>query len=147
MPVAITVQPTRDVAALNAIINDPAVRPFVGHPDAGPLDVGPLLDEPDTIALAIPYGAFVLTSIGEGALELHTMILPEGRGRNTVPAIQAACRYAFSSGCKVIATKTAHDNPAANLVARRAGFEPTGDHHGHVHFSMTLDRLLAMTEH
>lgn len=143
----VTVHPTRDVAALNAIINDPSVRPHVGHPDAGYLDVGPLLDDPATIALAIPHGAFVLAPVGNDTLELHTMILPEGRGKQTVPAIQAACRYAFGAGCKVVSTKTAHDNPAANLVARRAGFEPTGDHHGHVHFIMTPDRLISMTEH
>lgn len=138
----------RDVAFWNRIANDPSVRPHVG---AGADD----LDLTEMVAgarcFAGDHGGFIFVQHEVGRYELHTMILPEGRGAWVLPAFATAARLMFAAtDCTEIVTKTAGSNRAAAIMGRRAGFRQTFVRKGAWHdgsdltfYSFTLDEWMA----
>ena len=112
-----------DPAHFNAVANDPSVRPFLGG--EGQIDLTPLLRNPAHVGIATEHGGFVLVNQGEGRYEVHSMFLPEGRGREAVEAMRAASAYLFAAtDCVEVVTKAATTNRGAMALALRAGFEP-----------------------
>lgn len=116
---------TTDAALVNSIANDPAVRPHVGRADAGPLDLADYLACPDNVALAFDHGCFLFTPHDSSRYELHTLVLPEGRGAGVLPAAHRAFLWVFThTEALEIVTKVPAPNRPAGLMARRAGFRP-----------------------
>lgn len=74
-----TVSRTFDAGRLNAFANDPSVRPFVGGGN-GYIDLSDAVADRDNIFLAGEHGAFAFSWTAPGTYEVHTFILPEGRG-------------------------------------------------------------------
>ena len=68
-----------DTARINEVINHPSVRPYVGPGDSF-ADVTPLVEDTDNWFLIGEHGGFGLTQTTPGVHEIHTFILPEGRG-------------------------------------------------------------------
>lgn len=147
-PPEVTPLRTRDPASVNACFNHPEVRPHVGLPDAGPLDMSAVLADENNYALAVPHGVFLFARDDQDRWEMHTCILPEGRGAAVLPAVHAAFRWMFvHTPCVELITRVPHTNKPAALVARRAGFahlftRPAGWHDGADvdYFTLTLDR-------
>ncbi len=82
--------------AVNAIANDPRVRPSLGGD--GALDLAPLVEDRRNITLQFDLGAFVFREIGGYGLiyELHSLFLPEGWGRPAAAAAREAALHMFA---------------------------------------------------
>lgn len=115
---------TLGAAFLNRVANDPAVRPWVGGD--GELDLTAIVSNPANIALINEHGGFIFERHDAGRYEGHTMFLPSGRGRAVRPAAMQAFRYIFTrTDASEIVTKVPESNPAADIMARRCGMEPS----------------------
>lgn len=114
---------TFDATFLNAVANHPDVLPFLGPAPEGDLDLGPLIHNPANIAIEAEGGGWVLQPLLPGAYELHTLFLPEARGRNYFVQAREALRLVFtSSDALEILTKCPDDNPGAHMAASLMGF-------------------------
>ncbi len=118
-----------DVAFLNAVANDPTVRPHIGG--EGPVDLTDKLANPANIALQNARGGFLFEKIDVGLYELHTMFLPVGRGRHVIEAAAEAARYMFTTTDAVeLITKLPATNRRADFMVRRCGFRKLYERRG-----------------
>jgi len=116
-----------DADRINAVVNDPAVRPHVGAPDAGDLDVSELIARPEHWFLMGDHGGFMLGWSAPETREVHTFILPEGRGKWADAARTAMIDYARSNGTQRLWTKIAENDRHVIRYARHGGMQFTGD--------------------
>lgn len=117
---------TRTLSAdlLNAVVNHPQVRPWLGSPDVPFIDVSPLVCDPANVALVTDHGGFIFHAQGDGVYEVHTQFVPEGRGRDAAQAMWEARRYMFvETDCVELVTKVPDGNRGADSLSRLAGFE------------------------
>lgn len=132
----------RDPTFWDAIANHPSVRPHVGG--EGPLSLSEVIGRDDILPLATDHGGFIFACIFPARWELHTMVLPEGRGRATLTAFAEAKRRVFTSTDAVeIITKAADTNRPAQFMARRAGFRVTFRRADVEHYTLGLDDWIA----
>lgn len=109
------------------MVNHPAVRPFVGAADAGALDVSPLVDRPENLFPFGEHGGFALIWTAPHTREVHTFILPEGRGKWARDAAQEMLGIAAEHGTRSLWTKINPEHPNVRIYAVRAGMKPTGE--------------------
>lgn len=110
--------------AINAVINHPAVRPWVGLPGQSYLDVGPVVANLGNVLLMGEGGGFLLVQLEPGIYEVHTQFVPEARGENVEKSVADAFHYMFTrTDCMEVVTKVPEGNVAANVLAKRSGFE------------------------
>lgn len=113
---------TLDASLLNRVVNDPAVRPFVGG--EGDLDLSPFVADPENFALVTDGGGFLLIRHEPGIYEVHSQFLPEAR-RGSVRAMRDGFDYMFTrTDCERVVTQVPDNNPAAAALAKLAGFRP-----------------------
>jgi hypothetical protein len=98
---------------LNSVGNDPSVRPYIGNPDSGPVDVSNLLDT--SVFLVTDHGGFVFHKLNPGYYCLHTMFLPEGRGKHVAAAARDAFMWMF---CRTDAEEIVTYSPKARPGSR-----------------------------
>lgn len=111
---------SREFAAehLNAVVNDPAVRPWVGG-GTGPLDLSGLVADRANYLLMGLGGGILFQRIDAGFYEAHTQFLPEARGPSAVRAVRDALRYMFTRTDAVeIVTKVPEGNAGALGLVR-----------------------------
>ena len=115
-----------NVEVVNALANASSVRPFIGGDGESFLDLTDVLAADMNIALLGQFGGFVMNWCAPACYEIHTMILPEGRGP-----------WAFQAGHDCIAmmrdvlAKAALDagvtrSPHVALFARKCGMSDAG---------------------
>jgi hypothetical protein len=113
-----------DATFINAVVNHPAVRPFVHGPD-GPLDLTAVVKNPNHLVLTGAHGGMVMVQHVPGVFELHTQILPEGRGAWALQMAQECVDWLF---CKTNATEVFTRVPKGNVPAmalsRACGAKP-----------------------
>jgi hypothetical protein len=122
-----TLSVRREFAAehVNAILNDPSVRPFVGMQEIGDLDFGALVSDLRNYLLMADGGGFFLGAQGDGVYEVHSQFLPEARGKTAVLAAADGLRYMFVRTDAVeIVTFVPRGNVAALALTRRMGMRP-----------------------
>jgi len=124
---------------INRVLNNPRVRPFVGLPNAGPLDFGPLVADLRNYLLMTEGGGFFLQCIDPGVYEIHTQFVPEARGRRVVEATVDMQRFMFGrTDCIEIVTKVPSGNVAATALVRKAAMQPLFSHDGSAFYTKTL---------
>lgn len=112
---------TLDASALNAIANDPAVRPSLAG--EGVLDLTGLAADPANLALVCDDGGFLLTPLAAGHYEVHSMFRP-GSGV-AIEAMRAAMDWVFTrTDCVAIWSKVPKSNTAAKGLARAGSLKP-----------------------
>lgn len=117
------IERTTDAAAINAILNHPAVRPTVADVTDGPLDVSDRVSNPDNVSLVGEYGAIVFFKYCDGIYEVHTQILPEGRGKWACQFAQECLRYMFTStDCIEVITRVPQGHIGAKALTEMMGF-------------------------
>jgi hypothetical protein len=117
----------RDAGRINAVVNHASVRPFVGD-GTRYLDSADLLSDPDkNIFLMGEHGGFALIETEPKVHEIHTFILPEGRGSWARAAAQELIDFAAQNGDIRVWTKVPADQKNVELYTRRAGLRPTGE--------------------
>ena len=111
-----------DAAVLNEIVNHPAVLPHVGG-TGQELDLGPVVQDITNIALYDDGIAGIFNCLAPGIYELHSMAVPERRGK-PVMSVAAACfhiMFTRSPAIEII-TRVPHGNLRALVAAKAAGF-------------------------
>lgn len=121
-----TVAPSRDVAFINAVVNHPEVRPFIGSPDLGELDLSPAVSRSENLFMIGIHGGFALGWSAPGVREVHTFILPSGRGAWARRARAEMVSYCRKAGDTMLWTKIPPGQPHVVQFAREAGMRPTG---------------------
>lgn len=116
---------SHDVDRINAAVNHPDVRPFVG-PGEDMLDLAPLVAQPENWFLMGEHGGFALIWSAPRVHEIHTFIVPEGRGVWAKEAAQELIAFARKNDDIMVWTKVAPDQKNVELFTRAAGLKPTG---------------------
>lgn len=116
-----------DAARINAVVNHPDVRPFVGALDLGDLDLSTVVAAPEHWFLMGDHGGFLLAWSAPGVREVHTFVLPEGRGRWANEARAAMLEYAAANGTRQLWTKIHPDHRHVARFARQGGMQSTDE--------------------
>lgn len=120
---AAMIERARDAAFLNRVLNDPKVRPFIAGFGDGDLDVTERLADPRFLPLVGEHGTFVCFRIFQGLWEVHTAVLPSGRGEWTRRFGEAGKRYMFTAtDCAEILTRVPEGHAAAERLTHDMGF-------------------------
>lgn len=117
----------RDAEIINRFVNDKDIRPHVGPMEFGELDFGPFVDRPENLFPIGEYGGFALIWSAPHTLEVHTFILPEGRGAWARKAARDGIDIARQSGAERLWTRIPPDSPNVRMYARIMGMRPTGE--------------------
>lgn len=118
---------SHDAARINEVINHPTVRPAVGMPELGDLDMASVIERPEHWFLMGDHGGFALTWSAPATYEWHSFILPEGRGKWAADARTEAIEYARQNGARMLWSKIPPDAPHVDRFARQGGMKPTND--------------------
>lgn len=112
---------TFDPAFLNAVANNPAVRPMLAG--EGVIDLGPVVTDANNFALQCDHGGFVLTLTEPGRYEVHSLFLPDSGGV-PIAAMRAAQEWMFTrTDCQAITSKIPVTNKAAKGFALAGGLK------------------------
>ena len=113
---------TFDANLVNSVVNDPSIYPWVHGSVVGPIDLGPVLANRDNYCLWGEHGGTVFIQMQPGLYELHTQVLPEGRGKWTISMVRASFEWMFTrTDCVEILTRCPQGNIAAKAAAKRVG--------------------------
>lgn len=114
-----------DIPAINAILNDPAVKPTAALGQSGDLDVTTLFNGRNVI-LSAPGGGAVFAWSSPGVFEGHSFFLPTIRGRKAVALGREMLIFMFRHGAQRIWGQTPADNRPACMFNRLLGFKSLG---------------------
>lgn len=113
---------TLDPAFLNGVCNHPEVRPWLGG--EGPIDLSDLIHNPNNFAMVGEFGGWLAHKLEIGRYEVHTQILPEGRGEWAMEGAEISSRYMFTeTDCMELVTRVPESNKAALLFSKSQGFQ------------------------
>lgn len=115
-----------DIARINEVVNHPAVRPFVGPGDEF-ADATVLVENDKNWFLMGEHGGFCLEWKTPDMHEVHTFILPEGRGEWARDAAKAGIAFAVENGDKYLCTLIPPGQRNVAAYARSMGMRPTGE--------------------
>jgi hypothetical protein len=118
---------SHDAARINEVVNHPTVRPAVGVPELGDVDMTPAVEKLEHWFLMGDHGGFALTWSAPATYEWHSFILPEGRGKWAADARTEAIEYARQHGARMLWSKIPPDAPHVDRFARQGGMKPTND--------------------
>lgn len=116
-----------DADLVNLAVNHPDVRPHVGAPDEGELDLGPLVERPEHWFLMGEHGGFALLWTSPRTYEVHTFILRSGRGQWANAARSAMLGYAKRHGAERLWTRIPPQARHVERFARQGGMQPTAE--------------------
>ncbi len=112
----------RDAAFANVVLNHQVIYPWLCGSKTEPLDVSDVCADPQHVVLTGEHGVAIFVKLDIGLYEMHTAVLPEGRGRWALEAGREALEYMFCRTDAVeILTKCPHGNLAAKAGARMLG--------------------------
>lgn len=118
---------TQDAVIANAFVNHPEIRPFVGSPGAGYLDLTDVIRRPEHWFLLGDHGGFGLLWSAPGVYEVHTFITKAGRGAWANNARTEMLDFAKQNGAKMLWTRIPPASPHIERFARQGGMQPTGE--------------------
>lgn len=120
------IQRSFDAARLNEIVNHPSVRPGVGGDPETILDLSEVIADDKNHILLGEHGGFCCTWSAPGTYEVHTFILPEGRGRYAYQVAKFGMAYMIEQGADHLWTRVQHDARNVRRFTIAAGFVPCG---------------------
>lgn len=125
------------------MVNHSAVRPFVGAPEAGDLDLAPLVADENNLFPFGEHGGFALCWTAPKTREVHTFILPEGRGEWARDAAREGIALAAEHGTELLWTQIEPHQRNVVAFAVGMGMRRTGEvlntfGHPHLVYSMEV---------
>jgi hypothetical protein len=117
-----------DPARINDLVNHPAIRPHIGGDGESFLDLTAAVSDRQNVFLIGEHGGFAFTWSAPRTYEVHTFILPEGRGPNALEMALTARGWMAEHFADHLWTRV--DPEAANVRAftLKAGFSAAGSH-------------------
>jgi hypothetical protein len=116
-----------DADRLNDLVNHPAIRPYVGGDPEAYLDLSHLIADDKNIALLGDHGGFFATWTAPHTYEVHTFILPEGRGRAAYELAREGRDYMTSHGANHLWTRVQRGAENVKRFTLAGGFKPCGE--------------------
>lgn len=114
---------SRDAEAFNRIANHPDVLPHIIQKGQGPVDFAAFFENPGNYGFLGDGCAFIAHRLEPGVYEVHSMALPEARGRGVLLSALAAIRHMFiATPCMELMTRVVAGNVAADALAKSVGF-------------------------
>lgn len=117
---------TREFQAnrINAVLNHPEVRPWVADKDKGVVDISKQVSNQNNILLMGDHGGCFFSKLMEGFYEVHTQVLPEGRGQWAKDFLIAVRHYIFTrtDACEVL-TRVPTEHKGARAAAQSVGMK------------------------
>jgi hypothetical protein len=120
------IERTHDADRINFLINHPEIRPFVGGDVTKPIDLSEAVANPANVFLGGEHGAFCCSWAGPGDYEVHTLILPSGRGKWAYEFARAGRQHMVELQAKHLWTCVHPDAANVRFFTLRAGFRPAG---------------------
>ena len=115
------IERSTDAVSFNAIVNHPEVYPDLAYVD-GPIDVSAQLQNERNYLLRGEHGGCLFVYAMPGLFEVHTAILPGGRGTWALSFINTALSWMFiNSDAWDIATRVPDGHIAAKAATIRSG--------------------------
>lgn len=111
---------------LNAIINNPKVRPDIGGDGESYLDLSGIVADEKNILLLGKAGGFLCTWCAPDTYEVHTFIMPEGRGPDAFALANEGRDWMEANGATHLWTRVNQDHRHTRLFTLKAGFRPCG---------------------
>lgn len=118
---------TFDAEFVNRIVNDPTVRPFVGGDGESYIDLTAAVSDDKNHAMMGGHGGFLCTWSAPGTYEIHTFILPEGRGAAAIALALETRAYLESIGATHLWTRVDKTMGNVRKFTLAAGFKPCGE--------------------
>jgi len=114
-----------DASRINAVLNHPEIRPWVADMSEGEIDISQQVANPRNVLLMGKYGGCMCFQIFPGVYEVHTQVLPEGRGKWSLDFVRAGSDWMFTrTDCYDILTRVPMGHVAARALALAAGMMP-----------------------
>lgn len=113
-----------DATHINQIINHPDIRPWMGDGGIDKLNLQPVLDNEKNILLMGEHGGCLFTYIFPGVYEVHTQILPEGRGEWAVRLVHTIAHWLFTrTDAYEVLTRVPREHKGARQLADQIYFK------------------------
>lgn len=117
-----TVERSYDAIWANRVSNDPAVYPWVKGYLTGPIDLTGVAANRANVVLCGEHGFQVYAQHTAGAFEVHTSVLPSGRGQWTLDFVRACLHWMFTrTGAVEFYTLCPKGNVPALVLAKAIG--------------------------
>lgn len=108
------VERATDATFINAVVNHPAVKPFVHAAPGRDIDLTAHVRNSNNVLLQGEYGGMLMIQHITGLYELHTQVLPEGRGEWALQMARDCVEYLF---CRTNAVEVFTRVPQGNVAA------------------------------
>jgi RimJ/RimL family protein N-acetyltransferase len=126
------IQRSFDATRVNELVNHPSIRPHIGGDPEAELDLSAAVADRGNIFLLGEHGGFAFIWTAPHTYEVHTFILPEGRGQPALTlALLARSAMADLWEAEHLWTRVHPDAANVRAFTLKAGFKPAG--------SQTLD--------
>lgn len=107
---------------LNHVLNHPRVRPWVAS-GGEKLDVSSQVANPNNILLMGEHGGSLCVMLQQGIYEIHTQVLPDGRGEWVADFAREALRWMFTrTHCYELLTRVPKGHLAARALCQMFGW-------------------------
>lgn len=108
--------------AVNAVLNNPEVRPWVADMGEGAIDLTRAVANTNNILLMGEFGGCMFYRIMDGMYEVHTQVLPEGRGQWVKDFLMAVRHFIWTRTDAIeVTTRVPHGHEGAKRAAEFAG--------------------------
>jgi hypothetical protein len=122
------IQRSFDCARVNELVNHPTIRPYIGGDGKTALDLTGAVMDLQNFFLCGPNGGFLVIWSAPQTYEIHTFILPEGRGREAYQLARAGRDFMVEQGATHLWTRVHPDARNVRRFTLSAGFKPAGEH-------------------
>lgn len=122
------IERTFDAVRINYLVNHPSVRPHIGGDVTQPLDLAGAVADRQNVFLNGEHGGFACCWSAPETYEVHTFVLPEGRGRWAYELARAGRDWMATFGALHLWTRVHPDAANVRRFTLRAGFMPAGHH-------------------
>lgn len=128
------------IERINAVTNHPDVRPFLGAPELGYVDVADVLEEDPSLLVYEYDGGFVLfRPLEHDVWEIHVAFEPRTWGVSAFSSIQKALKRLFAEEqVRMVLARPPVENVRTVKACERHGFVRQDTRHGVAVF--TLER-------
>lgn len=108
---------------INEVLNHPEVRPSIADGN-GPVDITEQVRDPKNVLLMGKFGGCFCYQLAPGIYEVHTQVLPEGRGPWALAFVKAGSHFMFTKTDAVeIVTRVPHGHGTARTLSVAAGMQ------------------------
>jgi hypothetical protein len=117
-----------DAERVNELVNHPSIRLAIGGDGESYLDLTDAVADESNYFILGKHGGFSLCWTGPHIFEVHTFILPEGRGAWAREAAQMTMRMMSDFGAVMLWTRVHPEAVNVRKFTLDAGFTPAGQH-------------------